>query len=102
MSSSNEMRRLFRRSILWLLPVVVAPLGALLVMQYKTLRSLESKTASAERNWLRNSVEIATDIVEDRYRTAAGAALTIPANELPDVATLGHHFARHHVPGART
>ncbi|PYQ28595.1 MAG: hypothetical protein DMF56_15270 [Acidobacteria bacterium] len=102
MSSPNEMRRLFRRSILWLLPVVVAPLGALLVMQYKTLRSLESKSASAQRNWLRNSLEIATDEVEDRYRHDSAAALTIPAAELPDVTTLGHHFARHHVSGART
>jgi signal transduction histidine kinase len=102
MSSSTEMRRLFRRSILWLLPVVVAPLGALLVMQYTTLRSLEAKSASAQRNVLRNSLETATDEVEDRYRRSSASALTIPASELPDVTTLGHHFARHHVPGART
>ena len=102
MSSSTEMRRLFRRSILWLLPVVVAPLGALLVMQYRTLRSLESRTASAERNWLRNSLEIAIDEIEDRYRAASMSALTIPYSELPDVTMLGHQFARHPVPGART
>ena len=102
MSSSTEMRRLFRRSILWLLPVVVVPLGALLVMQYRTLRVLEQKTASAQRNSLRNSLETATDEVEMTYRAAATAALTIHASELPNVATLGRHFSMHHVPAART
>jgi len=96
------MRRLFRRSILWLLPVVVVPLGALLVMQYRTLRALEQKTASAERNWLRNSLEIATGEIERTYRGAALLALSIPPAELPNVGTLGRHFARNHVPGART
>ena len=96
------MRRLFRRSLLWLLPVVVVPLGALLVMQYRTLRRLEQKTASAQRNWMRNSLEIATDEVERTYRGAALLALTIPPAKLPDVWELGDHFARHRVPGART
>ena len=96
------MRRLFRRSILWLLPVVVVPLGALLVMQYHTLRSLEKNMASAERNWLRNSLEFATTEIENRYRTTAGTALTLSAAELSNVETLSHHFAKNGVPGART
>ena len=96
------MRRLFRHSILWLLPVVVVPLGALLVMQYRTLRMLETKTASAERNWLRNSLEIAVDEIEARYRSAARATLTVSPPRLADVATLGDHFRRRSVPGART
>ena len=96
------MRRLFRRSILWLLPVVVVPLGALLVMQYRTLRALEQKTASAERNWLRNSLEIAVGEVERQYRWSAVSALTRTPAELPDIWTLGRHFNGHKVPGART
>jgi len=96
------MRRLFRRSILWLLPVVVVPLGALLVMQYRTLRALEQKTASAERNWLRNSLELALGDVEHSYRSSAWTALTITPWDLPNVEMLGRHFAKHHVPGART
>ncbi|HEX2122062.1 MAG TPA: HAMP domain-containing sensor histidine kinase, partial [Thermoanaerobaculia bacterium] len=96
------MRRLFRRSILWLLPVVVLPIGALLVMQVRTLRSLEQKTASAERNWLRNSLELVTAEIESRYRVAAGSALTLSPAQLSDVNTLGGHFRRQRVPGAQT
>ena len=100
--SPNEMRRLFRRSIVWLLPVVVVPLAALLVMQYRTLRSLEHKTASAERNWLRNSLEFAVNDIEARYRSAASAALTLSPPELANVHTLSSRFGRNGVPGART
>ena len=82
--------------------MVVLPLGTLLVMQYRTLRALEQKTASAERNWLRNSLEIATDELEKDYRAAAASALTITSWDLPNVATLGTHFNSHRVPGART
>jgi signal transduction histidine kinase len=96
------MRRLFRRSILWLLPVVVVPLGALLVMQYRTLRALEQKTASAERNWLRGLLERGIDEMEASYRGASNSALTIHSADLPNVEILGRHFGQHHVPGART
>ena len=54
------MRRIFRRSVLWFLPVVIIPLAALLVLQVRFLRSLEQKTVSAERNWMRNSLELVT------------------------------------------
>ena len=43
------MARVFRRSIFWLVPVIVIPLAALVVIQYRFLRSLETKTISAER-----------------------------------------------------
>ena len=43
--------RLVRRSMIWFLPVVIIPLGALLFMQYNFLRKLEQKSVSAERNW---------------------------------------------------
>ena len=95
------MRRLFRRSILWLLPVVLVPVVALGVTQYRLLRSLEQKTASAERNWLRNSLEQAIWNIESRYRETAAAALTMSEAQLASVTTLGQHFGSHPVPGAR-
>lgn len=96
------MRRIFRRSILWLLPVVLVPIGWMAVTQYRVLRSLEQKTASAERNWLRNSLEMVTNEIEIRYRTAATAALVMSDAQLASVTTLGKHFAAHPVPGARS
>src|SRR5690349_2746476 len=98
----KPMRRIFRRSILWLLPVVIIPLGALLVLQVRFLRSLEQKTVSAERNWLRNSLELVTAELESRYRSDAEGALTRSEAEIKDVDSIGNHFAQHPVPGART
>ena len=95
------MPRIFRRSILWLLPVVVIPLGALLFLQVRFLRTLEQKTVSAERNWLRNSLELVTQDLESSYRTAASAALNVPLSEPIESERIGRHFARHPVPGAR-
>jgi len=93
---------MFRRSIFWLLPVVIIPLAALLVMQIRFLRTLEQKTASAERNWLRNSLELVTSGIETRYRTSAAKALNVSEADLEDVANLGKRFEHHTVPGART
>ncbi|HVS32362.1 MAG TPA: HAMP domain-containing sensor histidine kinase [Thermoanaerobaculia bacterium] len=95
------MRRLFRRSILWLIPVILAALGTLLWMQYRFLRSLEKTSASAERNRVRNSLdEVATDI-EAYYRTAAAKSLTM-SGQAPDAAALGAHVQRNPLPGARS
>jgi signal transduction histidine kinase len=96
------MRRLFRRSILWLLPVVIIPLGALLVLQVRFLRSLEQKTVSAQRNVLRNSLELVTEELESGYRKSSEAALTLSEAQIADVTNIGSHFGEHHVPGART
>jgi signal transduction histidine kinase len=96
------MHRIFRRSILWLLPAVILPLGALFVLQYRFLRTLEQKTVSAERNWLRNSLEKVTHDIERRYRTAAENALTVTPATLAEPAAFGAHVAKHRVPGART
>ncbi len=96
------MRRLFRRPILWLLPVVILPLGTLLILQVRFLRSLEQKTVSAERNWLRNSLELVTQEVEARYRSTSEAALTLREGQAADVTHIGAHFGKQHVPGART
>lgn len=96
------MRRVFRRSILWLLPAVIIPLGGLLVMQYRFLRLLEQKTASAERNGLRGALEDVTTELEAEYRRSSAAALNLSGAVLPHVSTLGEHFRRHVVPGART
>ena len=95
------MRRIFRRSILWFLPVVIIPLVALLVLQVKFLRSLEERTVSAQRNWMRNSLEMVTTELESRYRTSSEAALALNETQLKDVSNIGNHFAKSHVPGAR-
>ena len=95
------MRRLFRRSMIWFLPVVIIPLGALLVMQYRFLRALEVKSVSAERNWQRNAVEAVAADIDDRFRRDAGAALTLSHVQLVSVATLGKHFREHPLPGVR-
>lgn len=96
------MRRFFRRSLLWLLPAVFLPLGGLAVLQYRFLRTLEQKTASAERNWLRNSLEEVTDEIESRYRLAATKALAIDPPLLANVGRLSDHFRSNRVPGGRT
>ena len=96
------MLRHYHRSILWLLPVVLLPIGALAVTQYRTLRALEQKTASAQRNWMRNSLEVATAEIETQYRRAANDALRMTDTQLADVSTLGAHFGAHPVPAART
>ena len=95
------MRRLFRRSILWLLPLVLLPIGALAVTQYRVLRALEQKTASAERNSLRNSLETVTTEIETRYRRAVNDALRMTDAQLASVMTLGEHFRNNGVPGGR-
>lgn len=102
MTSSSAMRHLFRRSILWLLPVVIVPIGALAVMQYRMMRSLEQKTASAQRNVMRSSLEEATFGLENRMRDEAKKALTISEAQLANVFTLGDHFRAHPVTAART
>ena len=71
------MSRIFRRSIFWLVPVVVIPLVALLVIQYRFLRTLQTKTVSAQRSWLRDSAERVAEDVDQYYRKAAMRALTI-------------------------
>jgi signal transduction histidine kinase len=95
------MRRFFRRSILWLLPLVIVPLGALAVMQYQFLRALEQKSVLAQRNWMRSSLELVTAEIESRYRTAATKALALNEERLKDVHVLGEHFRQAAVPGAR-
>jgi signal transduction histidine kinase len=96
------MRRLFRRSTIWFLPLVMIPVGGLLVMQVRFLRTLEDKSASAERNWQRSSIEGVTSLLEQRYRTQAGEALALSHVQLLSVATLGKHFREYRLPGART
>ncbi|HET7433294.1 MAG TPA: HAMP domain-containing sensor histidine kinase [Thermoanaerobaculia bacterium] len=90
-----------RPSILWLIPAVLIPLGVLVVMQYRFLRTLESKTASAEQNWLRNALEDVVWEIENQYRVAATKALTLHEPTLANVSSLSAHFAANRVPGAR-
>ncbi|HUR79253.1 MAG TPA: HAMP domain-containing sensor histidine kinase [Thermoanaerobaculia bacterium] len=96
------MRRLSRRSI-WLLPVVILPVGALLVMQYRFLRTLEQKSVSAERNWQRGAIESVTQDIDDALRREAKAALAISQAQLASTDdTLSKHFRAHHFPGAKS
>jgi signal transduction histidine kinase len=92
----------FRRSILWLALLVVVPLGALTVMQYRFLRSLQQTTAEAERNWLRSSLEEVTHEIESNYRMASERALTISSTSLTNIEELGQRIRDSRVPGART
>ncbi|HEX6158842.1 MAG TPA: hypothetical protein VF111_01670, partial [Thermoanaerobaculia bacterium] len=95
------MKRLFRRSILWLLPLVIVPIGALAVMQYRFLRALEQKSVSAQRNSMRGTLELVTADIETRYRMTAMSSLGITEARLVDVGSLGRHFAANRIPGAR-
>src|SRR5712691_10138484 len=90
----------FRRSILWFALLVVVPLGALTIMQYRFLRSLQKTTAEAERNWLRSSVEEVTREIESNYRTACDRALTVSSATLTNTDELSRHLRGTSVPGA--
>jgi signal transduction histidine kinase len=94
------MRRLSRRSV-WFVPLVILPVGALLVMQYRFLRTLEQKSVSAERNWQRGAIETVAQDIDDTLRRDAKAALSLSQVQLLSTATLGKHFREHPVPGAR-
>jgi signal transduction histidine kinase len=96
------MRRIFRRSILWLVPVIFITLAVMLVMQYRFLRTLESTTVSAERNWLRGAVETAAAEIESYYRSAATRALTLPHGATVEPARLADHVRANPVRGAKT
>jgi len=96
------MARMFRRSILWLVPAVVIPLAALMLIQYRFLRTLESKTVSAQRSWLRDSAERVADDIDQHYRTAALRALTLERDCLCQTALLTAHFRQTPIDGART
>ena len=96
------MARIFRRSIAWLVPVIVIPLAALVVIQYRFLRTLESKTVSAQRSWLRDSAERVAGDIDQYYRTAAVRALTIERDCLCQSSVLGNHFRQTPIGGART
>ncbi len=96
------MRRILRRPLLWLLPVIVIPLGALIWVQYSFLRTLERTSASADRNWMRSALEEASVGVDSYYRKAADEALTMDASMLCNCEVLGEHFKKYRVAGAQT
>jgi signal transduction histidine kinase len=96
------MRRFLRRPLLWLLPVIVIPLAALAVIQYRFLRTLQQATASAQRNLLRGALEEVSRDVELAYREAADAALAIDPNILCRPAEAADHFRRSPILGAET
>ena len=93
---------MFRKTIFWLLPVILIPLAVMLVMQYRFLRTLQTRTVDAERNWLRSAAETVALEIEWYYRTAAAKALTIPQSAVTDQAKLMEHIRQNPVRGAKT
>src|SRR5262245_8059653 len=104
MDDHLPMLRLFlrRRSILWLLPIILLPLSALLVMQYRFLRNLEATTAEAERNRMRSALEEIVRDVERYYQTAANETFEIDATMLDSEESVTDHFCKHRIAGAKT
>jgi signal transduction histidine kinase len=90
------------RRFLWLVPVILLPLGVLLGMQYTFLRSLEQTTAQAARNTLRNAVDETAHDIERHFSSATDRALAISPEMLRSPRALGDHFRAEAVPGART
>jgi len=96
------MRRFVRNSIAWVAALALIPLSVLLVMQYRFLRRLEETTAQAERNWLRNTVKDVVSEVDREFRDTADTALNLEESSLADSQSLGAHFRKARVPGAKT
>jgi signal transduction histidine kinase len=94
------MVRIFRRSIIWLVPVIIIPLGVLLALQYSFLRTLEKKTVSAERSSLREHSEVVAGDIDEYFRSASARALTIGQDCLCDRRVLEAHFRKTPVRGA--
>ncbi|MEO8036648.1 MAG: HAMP domain-containing sensor histidine kinase [Acidobacteriota bacterium] len=90
------------RRFVWLIPVILVPLGALLTMQYRFLRSLEQTTAQAAHNTLRNAVEEVSRDIEMQFSAATDRALAVSPDTLRSPQALGAHFRGVAVPGART
>ena len=86
----------------WLIPIILIPFAAMLAVQYRSLRSLEETTASAERNWLRSSTDDVARDIESYYRTSAKTALNLTpvATECSDAAFWW--FRSHTIDGAKT
>ena len=86
----------------WLIPVILIPFAGMLVVQYRSLRSLEMTTVSAERAWLRSSIDDVVRDEENYYRTSAKQALSLTpvAIECSDAAFWW--FRSHTVEGAKT
>jgi signal transduction histidine kinase len=96
------MVRIFRRSIFWLLPVIVVPLCALVVLQYQFLRQLQTTRVSAERDRMRGAVEEVSRDIETYYRTASVKSLSVPWDSLKDGQRVAAHFTTNEVDGAKT
>jgi signal transduction histidine kinase len=90
------------RRFLWILPVILVPLGVLLSMQYKFLRTLEHATAEAERNALRSSLEDVTREIEMAISDDADRALDVSVAALPSNETLSRHFGSAAMPEVKT
>ena len=96
------MFRFTRRSLLWLLPVIIIPVAVLVVLQFKFLRKLERTTASAEHAWLRSSLEEMTHEMETYYRTSAERTFDIASGDLTNCCAVGKHFRNTPLAGAKT
>jgi signal transduction histidine kinase len=86
----------------WLIPIILIPFIAMLAVQYRSLRSLEMTTASAERNWLRSSIDDVVRDTEHYYRHAAKTTLNLTPSTLECPPSIFWWFHTHTIDGAKT
>lgn len=97
------LRKLSKRSIAWLVPAILIPLAALLVMQYKFLRKLETTSVIAQKDRLKSVLSGVAADVETHFRTRADRALSIPPDLAGSTSTaeFTEHFNANQVDGAK-
>ena len=75
-----KLKAFLKRHLLWVgLLAVTAPLLTILVLQYRSLATLEWSLPVARKNWMRNYLEEVSQKVEDFYKTNAERVLDVPA-----------------------
>ena len=96
------LRVLTRRSILWIAPAVILPLGALIFMQYDVLRKLEDMTADAQRERMQRVLEEVAYEFETYYRSKSESALTAASHHIGSPSLAAHKFSEGQIGGAGT
>jgi signal transduction histidine kinase len=86
----SALTRLSRRSFVWLLPAIAITLVALMVVQYRFLRKLETATAKAHREQISSYLADVAATAERTQRAAAERALDIT----PEMAASGTAVGR--------
>jgi signal transduction histidine kinase len=84
---------MLRRSILWMIPIVLIAVGVMLGMQYRFLRRLEETSIRAERDARRSSVDQVARDVEQRFRDDVRRAIDFTPAELESPEASARRFA---------